>query len=241
MNMAKGEQQARKKRKVVEPAKAGKKRQLEEEQPVPQQAAAPQDVGPSGWEELEQPQDVQQQAGAPPGTKSAAQPHHRNKGAHRNLGYTREHACMPVPPLAAAAAAAACRCAALPACPWTSAEPQAQQQQEPRKLSKLQKRRVKEDRERAIRKLEMKKLEVRKHRLLYGGLTSRASLQRLRCGTAPVMLLRHPFVYFDMFACARVPRRARRPPTVRWSLSSCCCRLPTPRLCGSSTWPSWSA
>ncbi|KAI7838131.1 hypothetical protein COHA_008062 [Chlorella ohadii] len=88
--MAKGEQQARKKRKVVEPAKAGKKRQLEEEQPVPQQAAAPQDVGPSGWEELEQPQDVQQQA--EPQAQQQQEPRKLSKLQKRRVKEDRERA-----------------------------------------------------------------------------------------------------------------------------------------------------
>ena len=144
--------------------KAELKRQKEEAQPAPQQAAPPQHVIASGWEELEQPQDVQQQAGAQ-SAREAARPHYQNRGTPSRILYTREHACTPLPLLAAAAAA--CRLPpantrALPARPCASAEPQEQQHGEPRKLSKLQKRRVKEDRERAIRELEMKKLEVRK-------------------------------------------------------------------------------
>ena len=164
--MAQGEQQARKKRKPADKPAKSKKRQLEEAPPAPQQVAASQD-GPSGWEELEQPQDVQQQAGAPP----------QAPGRGTGLIMSGEsiavssirgsmHAChrprsppppLLPPPLPATPADMLLR----PARPCACAEPQAQQQQEPRKLSKLQKRRVKEDRERAIREAEMKKLEVR--------------------------------------------------------------------------------
>lgn len=63
------------------------------------------------------------------------------------------------PPLPAAAPAACDRCLRAPPCPPPAAAEPRQQQEQP-KLSKLQKRRVKEDLERRIRAAEMKKLEV---------------------------------------------------------------------------------
>lgn len=164
--MAQGEQQARKKRKAADKPAKSKKRQLEEAEPVPQQATAPQD-GPSGWEELEQPQDVQQQAGAPPqapgrGTGIIMSGESIAVSSIRGSMHACHRRRSPPPPLLPPPLPAApADMLPRPARPCACAEPQAQQQQEPRKLSKLQKRRVKEDRERAIREAEMKKLEVR--------------------------------------------------------------------------------
>ncbi|PRW55969.1 RNA binding rRNA processing [Chlorella sorokiniana] len=90
--MAKGEQQARKKRKSVDKAQGKqKKRQLDEEQPA-EQPAAPRhvDVGPSGWEELEQPQDVQQQA--EPQAQQQVEPRKLSKLQKRRVKEDRERA-----------------------------------------------------------------------------------------------------------------------------------------------------
>ena len=251
--MAKGEaaQQQKKKRRRAEPGAAPAGEVADDGGRAPVAAAAqpaqPEQPPPepTGWEELDAPQDVQQQAGEckqhlgtlGPGAGQAGRHAWRRRQPPPRAACRRTHrSCL------------ASGCAAIAA-----TEPA--QQEEHRKLSKHAKKRARDDRERAIRDAELRRLQVGlgagpNSRISCGCLWSccahAAAAQPLVCSacrtqSARAACRRHCAPTAPRRDPSRRPmtRAAQRPPASS-SLSSWCWARPTRLMHGSSTSPSSS-